>query len=85
MIIFFCLDLNHNIRNKIKLKQGYYIAINPIGIYHSSKSDKYIKKCKPLEFKDKINNLKYEESIQCYLTEKNFNILRNLNYEIETG
>lgn len=69
----------------MKFKQGYYVAVNPIGIYHSAKSDKFIKKCKPKEFINQIQNLIYEESIQCYMTRKDINIYNNIRkqYGIE--
>ena len=69
----------------MKFKQGYYIAVNPIGIYHSVKPDKYIKKCKPDEFKSRVSQLLYEESIQCYMTKKHIKHYNEIKqqYEIE--
>lgn len=69
----------------MKFKQGYYIAINPIGIYHSVRPDKYIKKCKPNEFINKASNLMYEESIQCYLSKRDIKYYNEIKqqYEIE--
>jgi len=66
----------------MKFKQGYYIAINPIGIYHSIKPIQ-CKKCKPIEFKQQIQKLTYQEGIQCYMTKRDIQIFNNLNYEIE--
>jgi len=66
----------------MNFKQGYYIAINPIGIYHSTKPIQ-CKKCKPIEFKQQIQQLTYQEGIQCYMTKRDIQIFNNLNYEIE--
>lgn len=70
----------------MKFKQGYYIAVNPIGIYHSVSPDKYVKKCKPNEFKNRIQSLSYEESIQCYMTKRDITHYNEIKqqYDIET-
>lgn len=64
----------------MKFKQGYYIAINPIGIYHSTKPIQ-CKKCKPIEFKQQIQQLTYQEGIQCYMTKTNIRVYNEINQE----